>query len=166
MAANGNTARANQISSDEWPIAYAINIDPSSECYLESRITSMITWPFNETVTVQFEIYAHEQQATGAATGDDDGAIEECVPSGYKDFYPKDRVMYTSSTPWPYNVDSVCSYFYRVMNDHNFRNSTVYFYSQLSDDLVPTDGDSHGARPTLALFLVGLAGLIQTISWL
>ena len=66
-----------------------------------ANYTSYVTWDGTEAMTVRFENYGDGEGQWGCEVKE-----ENCIENG--DYYPKNQVMYTKDSEYPYNRDEIC----------------------------------------------------------
>ena len=84
--------------------------------------TSYVTWSGDEAITVKYEAYGNAESGGGC-----EEKAQHCEED--QDYYPKNKVMYTKESPWPYNKDEVCRYRYVFTNDLPINSDNVEIYT-------------------------------------
>ena len=96
-------------SNTEWSTILTIRLEQLDSCWIETYETSYVTWDAGEAISVSYRTVEHDENIPSQCKNE---------PTGEVLYYPKNQMMYTSDTPWPYNNDRVCSYNYTFVSDN------------------------------------------------
>ena len=110
------------ISDLDYTDAWRFVLDQSDKCWFYARMTSHATWGQGIAITASYQAYGFESADSDDCKTEPDPVIE---------YYPRNQIMHTARTPWPYKDQFVCAYNITFQNDRDDDFPTVEVYSFL-----------------------------------